>query len=441
MKTPIYDFLNNYREKQSVRMHMPGHKGKDVLGFEQYDITEISGADVLYSANGIIKESMQNAAALFNTASTFYSTEGSSLCIRAILFMAKQYALNTNTPFKILAGRNAHVSVISTAALLDAEVDFIYPENLNVISNPVTPKNLEKYLKQNTYTLVYVTSPDYLGGIADIKGISEVCRKYNCILAVDNAHGAYLKFLNTDIHPITLGADICCDSAHKTLPVLTGGAYLHISPDAPELFNDYAQNALKTFASTSPSYLILSSLDRANTFLEQQPFKAVEQEVLILKKQLPFKDVSDEPFKITLCPKEYGYTGEEVADFLRSNNIEVEFSDPDYCVLMLSPQDVDGILKVKKALSSIILRSAITQKAPELSPLKRATSMNKAIYLPFEEVKVADSLGRICAAPSVNCPPAVSIAVCGEIIDRSAIELMQYYGIKTIKVLKQNQTF
>jgi arginine/lysine/ornithine decarboxylase len=114
---------------------------------------------------------------------------------------------------------------------------------------------------------VYVTSPDYLGNQQDLAGLSAVCAARGIPLLVDNAHGAYLHFLPQPAHPLDLGATACCDSAHKTLPVLTGGAYLHIAKNAPERYARDAKRAMALFGSTSPSYLILQSLDRANAYL------------------------------------------------------------------------------------------------------------------------------------------------------------------------------
>ena len=114
---------------------------------------------------------------------------------------------------------------------------------------------------------VYLTSPDYLGFVQDVAGLSAVCHAHGLPLLVDNAHGAYLHFLKEGSrHPIQLGADLCCDSAHKTLPVLTGGAYLHLGPSV-QADEAAVRNALALFGSTSPSYLILQSLDAANAIL------------------------------------------------------------------------------------------------------------------------------------------------------------------------------
>ena len=110
MTTPICDFVRSYAEGKTVRMHMPGHKGKPVLGPEALDITEIAGADVLYSSEGIIRESEKNTARLFGSARTVYSTEGSSLGIRAMLYLAELDARRRGKPGAVIAaGRNRHL--------------------------------------------------------------------------------------------------------------------------------------------------------------------------------------------------------------------------------------------------------------------------------------------------------------------------------------------
>ena len=318
MNTPICDYVKKYAESESARLHMPGHKGKGLLGFEHLDITEIEGADVLYSAKGIIKESMENASALFSTSRTLYSTEGSSLSIRAMLYLTELYAKEKGLKPLILAGRNVHKAFLSGAALSDIEVEWLYPaENEGLLSCKITPDNLRDYLEntEEKPVALYITSPDYLGNITDIKGLSKVCRAFDLLLLVDNAHGAYLNFLKENQHPISLGADICCDSAHKTLPVLTGGGYLHIGKSAPKLFLDEAENAMSLFASTSPSYLILESLDSANKYMSEDYRKKLSDFVKkaeIIKEELNrngYTLLGDEALKITICAKKYGYKG------------------------------------------------------------------------------------------------------------------------------------
>ena len=377
---------------------------------------------------------MENAASLFGTAKTLYSTEGSSLCIRAMLFLAKLYG---KKPL-IAAGRNAHKAFMSAAALCDFEVDWLCPENAGVISCEITPDFVENYLANNKPSAVYITSPDYLGNVLPVGEIAKVCHKHGVLLLVDNAHGAYMRFLEKDTHPITLGADMCCDSAHKTLPVLTGGAYLHISENADKMLCEQAENALSLFASTSPSYLILQSLDKANEYLETygEKLKTFEKNVLQLKERLEgYTLVGDEPLKITLETKPYGYTGEEFAKLLEKQGVVCEFSDPDYTVMMLTPETDLCILS--KALIAIPKREAITEKAPPLTVCQKVFSIREAVFSQSEELPVSLCNGRVLSDTAVACPPAIPIVVCGERIDENAVKLFKYYGINSCRVVKK----
>ena len=189
MNTPICDFVKEYTEEGFCRLHMPGHKGNNFLGFEHLDITEVEGADVLYKAQGIIKESMENAASLFNTAKTLYSTEGSSLSIRAMLYLTALYAKSENKKPLILAGRNAHKAFLSAAALIDFDVEWLYGKG-SYLSCQITAKEVEEKIISLSPAAVYLTSPDYLGKLADIKAIATVCKRHGVMLLVDNAHSA-----------------------------------------------------------------------------------------------------------------------------------------------------------------------------------------------------------------------------------------------------------
>ena len=275
MNTPIVDFVRRYAQQRTTRMHMPGHKGRGPLGCEELDITEIAGADELYEAEGIIAQSEANATQLFSTARTYYSTEGSSQCIRAMLHLALQMRPAKAGRPVLLAARNAHKALLYAAALLDFDIQWLWPapDAAGALCTcPVEPEALSSALDElsaegRTPFGVYLTSPDYLGFVQDVAGLSAVCHAHGLPLLVDNAHGAYLHFLKEGSrHPIQLGADLCCDSAHKTLPVLTGGAYLHLGPSV-QADEAAVRNALALFGSTSPSYLILQSLDAANAVL------------------------------------------------------------------------------------------------------------------------------------------------------------------------------
>ena len=446
MNTPIIDFVRSYADKSTLRFHMPGHKGKKLIGFEELDITEISGADSLYEADGIIKQSESNASELFGC-DTFYSTEGASLCIRAMMYLVRLYAMQKGEAPLVLAARNAHKTFHTAVALLDIETEWIYNgENESYLSCLIEPAMLEKRipeLKQRPVA-VYVTSPDYLGNLQDISALSKVCHKYGILLLVDNAHGAYLRFLPSSMHPIDLGADICCDSAHKTLPCITGGAYLHIGKECAHEISDNVRRALATFGSTSPSYLILQSLDAVNKYISEGYADALSDfvdKIAQIKHSLSLSGyvfVGSEPLKLTVLASEYGYDGRELADLLREKNIEPEFADPDLTVMMIAPENGDyGLISLFEALLSIPKRPSLKRKKPLAVTPKRAMPIRDAMLSVSERIKAANGLGRVLAGATLSCPPAVPIVVSGEIIDENAIEAFEYYSIEDIEVVKE----
>lgn len=444
MDTPIRDFITEYSLKGSLRLHMPGHKGENVTGLERFDITEIDGADSLYSASGIIRKSEENASSLFG-AHTFYSTEGSSLVIRAMLYLALKHAKERQVEPLILAGRNAHKSFISACALLDINVEWIYGSDNSYLSCSLTADTVKEKLRSLPVkpVAVYITSPDYLGNMVDLKSIAEFCKNNDLLLLVDNAHGAYTKFLNSSIHPIDLGATACADSAHKTLPTLTGGAYLHVSNDAPSGFISQAKNALSLFGSTSPSYLILQSLDVVNAYISdgyKEKLNHYIKKIETLKERLKIAGytlVGNEPLKITINAKKYGYYGHELYSVLSSENITPEFYDSDYVVLMLTIEIGNHLDNLESVLLSIQKKSEILERPPILHALKRAITPREALLSPTEIISVNDAVGRVLADITVSCPPAVPIATCGEIIDENTVKLFNYYGIKTCVVVKK----
>ena len=444
INTPICDFVRRYAESKTARMHMPGHKGSGMLGIEALDITEISGADSLYEADGIVKESEDNASSLFG-AHTFYSTEGSSQCIRAMLHLAKTHAWLQKRHLYVWATRNVHKTFLSAVALLNIDIEWLHgTDEESYLSCTLSPDELEKMLQKAPYlpTALYLTSPDYLGNVADIASIAEVCHRWGVLLLVDCAHGAYLRFLPTSLYPTDLGADMCCSSAHKTLPVLTGGAYLHISKRADASLVDAAKNSLVLFGSTSPSYLILQSLDAANAYLAENCRENLARTVAKLdelKKRLAshgYQLVGNEPLKMTLATKSFGYTGVEFAEHLRENGIECEFADNDFVVLM-PPTDVgtEELAHLEMVATSLPKKEPITAAPPALTEAEHALRISYALLWPSETVAVEDSVGRILASPSVSCPPAVPIVMCGERIDEAAVSAFRYYGVEKVRVV------
>lgn len=444
MRTPICDFVEKYSQSGAIRLHMPGHKGRELLGYEGLDITEIVGADSLYEASGIIRESEENASELFGC-KTFYSTEGSSQCIRAMMYLVTLCAAEKGEKPRVLAARNCHKTFVSAVALLDINVRWLSIGG-GYLSSEILPEDIEKVLAESGEKphAVYLTSPDYLGKIADVKRIAEVCHRHGVLLCVDNAHGACLRFLPESMHPIDLGADICCDSAHKTLPTLTGGAYLHISGDAPRCFAENAKEALALFGSTSPSYLILQSLDVTNAYIADgyaEKLKNLAGKLSMLRGRLcnvGYSFYGDEITKFTLECKKYGYFGFEMAEILSEKGIVCEFFDRDYLVLMFTTETGDGELGVlETALISIEKRAPIFEKPPCAFISEKKMSIREATLSPCELLPINECEGRILARLGVSCPPAVPIGMCGEVVTREMIKAFEYYGAETCAVIKK----
>lgn len=431
METPLNDFVSTYVMTNPVRFHMPGHKGHDLFhgrlyGFEaditKFDITEVKGTE------NLIELSEANASEIFGCP-TYYSTEGSSLCIRAMMsLLLKKTGIRT-----VVAARNCHNSFITACALLDLDVVWI-PDDDGLLSTTVDLSVLDRILTETKACCVYITSPDYLGSVSDIAAISDVCKKHGTYLAVDNAHGAYLKFF--DSHPIQLGADICCDSAHKTLPVLTGGAYLHVSEELNEMD---VRREMSLFASTSPSWLILASLDRCNGYMADPKFalslRKLSSKVQSISNNNSIKTHGNEYLKLTLCPNSLGYTGDMFADVLRTYNIEPEFSDENFVTLMFSvntkDEDFDMLMK---ALDSVEPMDPLDIPVISVPAPEKVASIRQAVMGKTEVVDIDKAEGRVAGFAKTSCPPAVPIVVAGERIKAEHIKALQAYGFETIEV-------
>ncbi|MCM1508211.1 MAG: aminotransferase class I/II-fold pyridoxal phosphate-dependent enzyme [Ruminococcus flavefaciens] len=442
MNTPIYDFLKKYAQSGTLRCHMPAHKGKspapELSAMYALDITEISGADSLFEADGIIAQSEKNMSGLYGTAGTVYSAGGSTLCIQTMLYIMKCEKR------KIFAVRNVHRAFLNAVALLDIDVEWILPEySGSILSGNINLSDIENALKNSPEpSALYVTSPDYTGKTADISALVGICRKYNARLIVDNAHGTHLKFMPEDFHPITLGADMCCDSAHKMFPALTGSAMLHTS--VPE-YVPLLKQAMNMFGSTSPSYLIMMSLDLCNKYISEKIRSDIENNLIYIENlRKKFSDrllfAEGEPFHITVKASESGYDGNELAELLRKNGVECEYSDSSLIILLMSP------VCTKHDYEK--LTDALTVSVTECRKIKpytvdfcmklpgRVMSIHKAVFSECETIAVEESEGRICASVKVPCPPAVPVVASGERIDRNSINIFLKYGISDVIVVK-----
>jgi arginine/lysine/ornithine decarboxylase len=412
---------------------MPGHKGR----LNAHDITEIKDADSLFEANGIIAESEHNTSEIYHTKATYFSTAGSTLGIQAMLFIAKKDGR------KVYAVRNVHRSFLNACVLLDLSVNWIYPHYENtIISGTVDVSTIEDTLSKDTAPkALYITSPDYYGMVADIENIAKVCHEHNTILLVDNAHGTLLNFLDVNLHPIHLGADMCCDSPHKTLPVLTGGGYLHINNPS---YVDMGKTAMGFFGSTSPSYLIMESLDLCNIYMNTTLKTDLHRVIESLQKlKSSFADRytfanSSEPLHLTFLTWKRNQSGLQLAEKLREYNIECEYADVQSLVLLFSPIDDYAVFeKLSHALSNISLDTINNPtKVLTLPRLVSNTTMREAVFSPSETINIESAVGRTCAEVKVPCPPAVPIVVSGEIVSQECVEIFKNYGLNTINVVK-----
>lgn len=441
MRTPVYDFLTSYNQSDPVRLHMPGHKGRlappALRQAAELDLTEIPGADSLFEAEGILAESEAVAASLFGTAATFYSCAGSTLCIQTMLLLMKQEGR------AVIAARNVHRAFLNAAVMLDLQVHWIYPvESSSILSGTYRPEAFEAVLQSlGRPACVYLTSPDYLGRTADIAAFAEMCHKYHAKLLVDNAHGAHLAFLPQHCHPIQLGADYCCDSAHKMLSGLTGTAYLHVRNDY-DLYPERIRSAMAMFASTSPSYLMLASLDWCNREIGSPLFREQLSETLSLLHE--FREIyrsryvfcQGDPLHLSIDAAASGFLGTELEAHLRRHGIVAEYADPYHVVLLFSHANTrQDLERLKEGLNTFLPKQPHKKKRYSLPHPETVCNIREAALAPQETVPVAESLGRICAAVKVPCPPAIPIVLSGERIDQSCIEVCQGYGISDMNVI------
>lgn len=441
MDTPVADFVRRYHKAGSVRFHMPGHKGIPCLGCEGLDITEIAGADALFQAEGIIRESERNATVLFGFGRTLYSAGGASQCIKAMLYLTMLYqAERKKTSRYVLAARNTHVSFIQACGLLDLLPEWLYPGDEGIIE-PGTVGDMLARMTEKPLA-VYLVAPDYFGRSPDTRGIAAVCSRYDVPLLVDNAHGAYLKFLPESRHPVDLGAFMSADSAHKTLPVLTGGAYLQLSKRVPEEIAAAAKGALALFGSTSPSYLILQSLDLCNAYLAggyREKLAGFVGEVENTKARLErmgWQVSPSDPLRIVVGTAQAGYTGAEVAARLRDEGIEPEFAGTSEIVLMTTPENtaeqLDRLCRVMAGLPRLAPRERPALSFPQN---QRVMSPREAMLAPREIISAGAAAGQVSAMPVILCPPGVPVVVSGEFIDESCVALFGAYGIETVEVV------
>ncbi len=427
MSAPLYDALVRHRNLGRASFHTPGHKNSpEALPPDlcSLDFTELPDTDSLYDASGPILEAEKLAAQLFGTARTCLSAGGCTLCIQAMLRLAAPEG------GKILCSRVIHRGAVNAMALLGLEPVWAMPGNI--------VKALEA---GPDVKAVYVTSPDYYGRLFDVASAAAACKKLDIPLLVDNAHGAHLMFAGPGLHPLALGASMTADSAHKTLGVLTGGAWLQIG-DAR--YAEGAKRAMALFGSTSPSYPVMASLDLAREWLRTHPDafapllrRVAEIKKLALGRGIALPEGPCDPARLTFDTASVGLEGTRAAELFRAAGVEPEYADARFLVLIPTPFNTpEDFRRAEHAVESLPVGEPLP-RGPALPPLPPAgAGLREALFAAHEPVALEASVGRLAAEAACPCPPGVPVVMPGERITKEAAEFLRGYGFFHIEVLK-----
>lgn len=448
----VYDMLQKYLSKGRVSFHTPGHKGHAglIAGLASLscDLTELPETASLFDGGDAIEQAERLAAEAFGSALTLFSAGGCTLCIQTMLKLAAAGG-------RAVFARNCHKSAVNAAALLGITPVWAWPTGE---FGQVTARDIEDALKEPDIRAAYITSPDYYGNIADIKGISRLCVEAGVPLVVDNAHGSHLGAFG--LHPLQLGADMSADSCHKTLPVLTGGAMLHIgrAGEPVEFDRAMAKAAMAFFGSTSPSFPIIASLDLARDWWARagaQAYRLTAEAVEDLRQAAEragtpaLNGSGRDPARFTLDLRGTGADGVEAAEFFRERGCEPEYADSGFVVFIITPFNTPDHLHLLcgavRDLPVQIRRGRFIRRkkrddlylcAGGVERPKAGISLREALLLPCETVDTLSAAGRISAAAVGLCPPGIAAVVPGERISAEMAERLDCQGIKKVVVVK-----
>lgn len=457
MKLPIINGLNKYAQEIDLRFHMPGHKGKKILLdwneiIPSIDVTEVEGTDNLHNPNSIILESEKLAAKTFGANETFYSVNGTTAGIYAAI------CASTNPGDDILIQRDCHKSVYNAAILGRLNIHYIYPRynskyNLTL---SIDPCDLEDTLKRNDVKAVVITYPSYYGICSDISRISDIVHKYKKILIVDEAHGSHFKFSNKlPITSLEAGADIVIQSTHKTLPAFTQGSMVHVGSDRIDV--DRLKLMLSLYQTTSPSYLIMASLDAARAYMESEGKYKLESlinniqhwtsylnsldNVLIVNKDI-LKEENVYDFDLTkLIIGINKIRGTVLERILRENySIQLEMSDYYYGLAITTA--LDEKKDIEKLAYSIENISKLKDYQEEMANIEIiypqphiAMPIYEAFYSNSKLVDIKSSVKMVSADFIVPYPPGVPLLNPGEIITSEIVEYIYFLLKNNVQIL------
>jgi len=449
---PLVKALMEYARQDTIRFHMPGHKGGKAFpevfldNLAALDVTEIPGMDNLYCPTGVIAQAQALAAQAFGAHHTFFMVNGSTAGIQAMIMAA------CKPGDKLIVPRNSHKSVWSAMILADVRPVYIQPQydRHNFMVTQISVRDVQRALDENPDAVgVLVVHPNYYGMCSHLKRIERVVHGRGKLLLVDEAHGAHFIF-HPDLPPSAgeLGADMWVQSAHKTLPALTQGAYLHVK--GPRVDAKRVAQVVAMLQTSSPSYLIMAALDWARALMEaegraliggliQQIHHAGEQ----LGSRVGLLNTADyatgeevealDPTRLVVDVRPLGITGYLAERLLRDVGVQVEMSDIYRLVLICSVAD-DGasfsaLLERFKNLADGLLerhgikpcagynKMSISREIP-----RQMMSPREAFYSIIENIPIKESIGRICAGVIGAYPPGIPRFCPGELIDKEGID-------------------
>ena len=453
--------LENYFDENYLPMHMPGHKRNIKLLGEKLpykiDITEIEGFDDLHHPEGIIKEIEEKAKKIYKSKKSFILVNGSTCGILAGIRSVVNYG------DKVLVARNSHKSVYNAIEINCLNPIYVLPKiDKYGINKNIKADDIENILEKNKdIKLVIITSPTYEGVLSDVKSIVNIAHKYKVPVLVDEAHGAHLSFMeNSNFEALNCGADIVIQSLHKTLPALTGTAILHIKGDLVK--EEDVRRELSIFETSSPSYILMSSIDECLDLIErngeklfldyQENLKYFYNEAKALKKlkvlgnELLEKNLYDFG-KIVVITKNTNVTGKELSDILRKDyKIEVEMSSNYYIIAMTSICDSkESFERLLNALKEIDLKLEEVEDntvSYKIQLPKKEMTINEALESKNFKLENYKNLeGKISKEYIFAYPPGIPIITPGEVFDKNIINIIESYIKSNIELISTFNKF
>lgn len=418
----MYKELIELNNSDEYPLHMPGHKRNSGFGqikeVTDIDITEIIGYDDLYDPCGIIKEALDRATRLYNTKQTFFLVNGSTVGILTAIFAT------TNDSGNILLARNCHKSVYHAIEIRNLKADYIEPDQTDGIFDEIKPEQVKKCLESKKYEAVIITSPTYEGKVSDIRLIAEICHKYKTPLIVDEAHGAHLNFSGRFPESAVKYADIVVQSTHKTLPALTQTGLLHYNSEI--VSRESVEKYLQIFQTSSPSYVLMSSIDECLRTMEENGEMVWDTFFDILSEfKENIKDIkhlkllsTDDPCKVVISTKNTSISGPKLQKILLEEyHLQLEMASATYIIAILSCNDTkDGLERFAKAIVDIDNRiTSNNQDKSEKCNIKHLlhTKAHDYIYI---------------------YPPGIPIAVPGQEISEKMLATISEYLDAGLKV-------